>query len=406
MKSFDRLIAAFVLLAAVMFTVVNIIMLTPDSGGRPQNVEISRIVREIEDNGQAPDVSGYETTLGVYEQDSAGADFFISRNDYAIREINGRLYRIEYAVQEDHSEVLYVNVIMGVFTLLTAALLIYIRHSILKPFSRLSDLPYELAKGGLAVPLEESRRRYFGRFLWGLDMLREKLASSKQAELELQREKKTMLMSLSHDIKTPLSAIKLYSAALSKGIYTDPEKQRETAGSISAKADEIEQLVSEIMRSETEDIMHLEVNNVDFYLSDVIERIAVYYRDKLTDDVFTVGEYGNCILYGDADRLAEVLQNIIENAVKYGDGHYIHITFSDEEDCRLITITNTGCTLPDKELPHIFDSFWRGSNTGSQQGSGLGLYICRRLMELMGGSIYAEISSGCMNITAVCPKQT
>lgn len=82
----------------------------------------------------------------------------------------------------------------------------------------------------------------------------------------------------------------------------------------------------------------------------------------------------------------------------------ISIDFSDEENCRLITVSNSGCTLSESELNHIFDSFWRGSNTGSQKGSGLGLYICRQLMSGMGGDIFAEIADGYMKVTAVCPK--
>ena len=89
------------------------------------------------------------------------------------------------------------------------------------------------------MPLKESKNRFFGKFLWGLDMLREKLEESKQAQYELMREKKTLLLSLSHDIKTPLSAIKLYSKALSNGIYKEYEKQQEVYESINAKADEI-----------------------------------------------------------------------------------------------------------------------------------------------------------------------
>lgn len=85
--------------------------------------------------------------------------------------------------------------------------------------------------------------------------------------------------------------------------------------------------------------------------------------------------YCDCILKGDFARSVEVLQNVIENALKYGDGHAIEIIFSEEDNCQLITVRNSGCTLPETELPHIFDSFWRGSNSEKSQGSGLGLYI-------------------------------
>ena len=114
-----------------------------------------------------------------------------------------------------------------------------------------------------------------------------------------------------------------------------------------------------------------------------------------------VEENDDCILCGDKERAVEVIQNIMENAVKYGDGKRIAIRFSKEENCQLIHISNSGCTLSDSELPHIFDSFWRGSNTGRQSGSGLGLYICRTLMRKMNGDIYAEIKDGDMTVTAV-----
>ena len=97
----------------------------------------------------------------------------------------------------------------------------------------------------------------------------------------------------------------------------------------------------------------------------------------------------------------EVLQNVIENAAKYGDGRSITIDFAREENCLLITVSNTGCTLPDNEVIHIFDSFWRGSNSKGKEGSGLGLYICRKLMQQMDGDIYASVHDDLMSVTIV-----
>ena len=113
------------------------------------------------------------------------------------------------------------------------------------------------------------------------------------------------------------------------------------------------------------------------------------------------GTYPDCLLRGDRDRAAEVLQNLMENAVKYGDGRQIRLTVSEEDGCKLVTVANTGCTLPEAELPHIFESFWRGSNVGSRTGSGLGLFICRQLMRNMGGEVFAEINGDEMWVTAV-----
>lgn len=403
MKRFDRLIVLAAVMITAVFVIINAIPENKDSDVRLHNIEINRVVRVMTDTGNIPDTALYETITGIYPQ-TGDNSFYNSPNEYVIREINGKLYRIEYSEDPSSDSRLSLNVTAAFFAVFVLGLLLWLRQTVIKPFSRISELPYELAKGGLAVPLKENRSRYFGRFIWGLDMLREQLEQSKKSELELQKEKKTMLMSLSHDIKTPLSAIKLSAKALERGLYPETEKQRETAGLIAKNADDVEKLVNEIMHANSEDIIRFDVKNGEFYVSSVIDRIKTYYAEKLSGTEFSVDNCSDCILSGDPDRLAEVLQNIIENAIKYGDGHYIRIGFSDEEDCRLISVTNSGCTLPENELAHIFDSFWRGSNVGTQKGSGLGLSVCRSLMAKMNGDVYAEISGGDMHVTLVCKK--
>ncbi len=405
MKSFNKVIAVALAVIVLAFAAVNLIPRLSKESASVLNVEINRVVREIEESKSIPDTDKYTTISGVYKQ-STNEDFFVSDNEYVIREIDGSLYRIEYAEQGEQSRtMLYVNIALAVFALFVIALLFYIRHNIIKPFDKITDLPYELSKGNLTMPVKESKSRYFGKFIWGLDMLREKLEDSRKAELELKKEKKTMLLSLSHDIKTPLSAIKLYAKALSAGIYKEPQKQQEVYESINTKADEIEKLVAEIMYNETEDIIAFDIKNGEFYLSEVINNIKSYYDDKLENTDFSIAHFSDCIINGDCDRYIEELQNIMENAIKYGDGNHIAISFSDEEDCRIITVKNSGCTLDESELAHIFDSFYRGSNVGSKTGNGLGLYICRQLTRAMGGDVFADIEDGFMCVSVVCKKK-
>lgn len=404
MKSYNKIIALCVSIILLAFLLVNLVPQSKGDETKLHKVEINRVLSEIKTSGEIPSTEGYQHILGIYEQESE--DFYQSDNDYVIRECEGRLYRIEYSkADKGSSGMLYANIALGVLSLFVLSLLFYIRKSIIKPFDEIKALPYELSKGNLTIPLKESKSRHFGKFLWGLDMLREKLEQSKKAELEYKEEKKTMLLSLSHDIKTPLSAIKLYSKALSSGIYKEPEKQHEVYESINEKADEIEKLVAEIMRSETEDILRFEIRKGEFYLSEVIRHVEAYYRDKLENTSFSVSRYKDCLINGDPDRFVEILQNIMENSIKYGDGESISISFSDEEDCRIITVKNSGCTLDEKEVAHIFDSFYRGSNTGSKEGNGLGLYICRQLSRAMGGDVFAEIEDGFMKVSVVCKKK-
>ena len=408
MQRFDKLIAGIIIAMAAVIVALNLIMTKAPEQTQPlYKVELNRIEHELAD-GKKVTAADYPNILGIYEYDGS-EDFWLSGNEYVIRSINGTLYRIEYSdrkVVNNSALPIAVNVCTIGLCLFLIGVLLYIRRNIVKPFTKVSDLPYDLAKGKLAAPVKENKGKYFGKLTWGLDMLREELELARQKDLERAKKEKTLLLSLSHDIKTPLSAVKLYSKALSKGLYPDAGKQREAAESINSKADEIEGYVAEMIGELNSDVLTFEFNNTDFYLSDVIGNISDYYRDKLSvlKTEFTVEEYSNCLLSGDPDRLEEVLQNIIENAIKYGDGRSISISFSDEENCRLITVSNSGCTLADTELPHIFDSFWRGSNTGSQQGSGLGLYICRQLMNGMNGDIFADTENGFMKVTAVCPK--
>ena len=406
MKAFNRIFLAVIAVIIAVFAAANVILLGDSlDSGRPYLVEVSRLVSEIE-NENIADVSECEFVTAVTEYSE---NFYNSDSDYVIREINGELYRFDYTTDSstDKSEKIFaVNVFLGVMSAAVIAVMLYVRFKILAPFEKLTDIPYELSKGNLTAPVKESKNKFFGRFVWGVDMLRENMEQQKDRELNLQREKKMLLLSLSHDIKTPLSAIKLYSKALSRGLYTDKEKQLEIAENINAKADEIEGYVSEIITASREDFLSLDVNMGEFYLSGLVTNINAYYTEKLslikTD--FTVGEYSNCLISGDLDRSVEVVQNIIENAIKYGDGKEISIDFSEEDGCILVTVKNSGCTLPDTDLPHIFESFWRGTNAESQKGSGLGLYICRQLMHKMNGEVFAQIKDGNMCVTAVFGK--
>ena len=406
MKSYGKLAAVLLTVWLLLWAVSGT---TVWMAGRTRNrqylVDAERIRLSIED-GDLPDAADYPSVTGIFEDDGSLYD---TTNEYVIIDAGGSLYRIEYddtAGSNEERSFSVLNISMGAGLVILAGMLMYLGRYIIKPFNKISELPAELAKGGLNRPLKENKHKYFGKFIWGLDMLRQSLEQAETRRLEQAKAEKTLLLSLSHDIKTPLAAIKLYSSALAKGLYTDKDKQRDTAVSINAKADEIEGYVGEIIKNSTDDFLSFNAEIRDFYLSEVINRLKNYYEEKLAviSVELAIDKYTDCLLSGDPDRLSEVLQNLVENAIKYGDGGYIKVSFDAEEDMRFITVTNSGCTLPESELTHIFDSFWRGSNTGKQPGSGLGLYICRRLMHLMNGDIFAEINGGDMCMTAVCKK--
>ncbi len=419
MKKMNRLLFFIFLLFGIVLCVGNIYLAktTFQEEGRIDRISVNRIEKALQqyekDYGKAPmDLAQLESAAGVTYEGIESISFvsvdatsqelsdFLNTDlrddsDYKMIATERFYYAVEYRVNAgDNQQIIILFNVLAVFAFFCVlAFWFYMRNKVLKPFYQLSEVPFELSKGNLSVPLQENKDKLFGRFIWGMDLLRENLEENRAKELELQREKKMLLLSLSHDIKTPLSAIKLYAKALSRNLYKDEAKKLEIAGNIDEKVDEIEGYISDIVKASNEDFLHFEVENGEFYIKGVLEQIREYYADKmqLNQIAFDMADYRNCLVYGDQDRFVEVMQNIIENAIKYGDGKRIWIEMAREEEEYLIRISNTGCQLEDKELPHIFDSFFRGSNVEKKPGSGLGLYICRELMHLMEGEITASV---------------
>ena len=399
-----------ILIEWLLILFVNVFILGKNQGdaGRLYLVETRRVRKEIEEQAltkneiETMNLEKYKTIVGIREF-VAGED---CRNDYLVEEIDGTLYRIEYVTENNNRMFLYVNIPLFAMMFVTILILWYVHRKILKPFWSMSNLSFELAKGNLSMPVKEEKSKLFGRFLWGMDMLREKLEDNKEKELEFQKERKTLILSLSHDIKTPLSSIELYAKALTADLYDTKEKKDEALQGIARNVKEIKGYVDEIVTASREDFLNLEVNMGEFYLSEVMNLTKTYYMDKLSvqHTEFMIDEIPECLLRGDKNRMVEVLQNVMENAIKYGDGKWIHISVEEEEDCKLIQIENSGCSLKKEELPNLFDSFYRGSNSKGVKGSGLGLYICRTLMRKMDGEIFAGINADAFCVTVVVRK--
>ena len=400
MSKFRKAVVGIIIVEILLIMLSNVLIFA--SLGKDDSlciVEAKQVARRLasEPAGNI-DLNDYETVIRIEPFDGSEVNF-----RYIVAESGGELYRIGYEEKIDYKTVVIVDVCLAVMFVFTVGVVIYIDRKVLKPFSSMTDMTVDLAKGNLTAPVKQEKSRYFGKFIWGMDMLRENLEESKRKELEYQKEKKTLVLSLSHDIKTPLSAIELYTKALKEGIYDSEEKKREALDGILKNTEEIKRYAGEISKISREDFIDLKVVMSEVYLDDVMKKIWVYYQDKLsvlhTD--FVIKEHSNCLLKCDPDRLVEVLQNFMENAVKYGDGKSVTIYFEEEEDCKLICVKNTGMVPDETDMQSIFDSFYRGKNSEGVQGSGLGLYICKHLMQKMDGDVYAEADENGFTAVAV-----
>ena len=200
MKSFIRLLIAVAAVLSAAFMGANLIINNSNEGGsgRPYRVEADRIALKIE-KGEDYSLSDYSTITAVEKQTDA---FKSGNSDYLVKEINGELYRFDYEYNhKSGNTAMLFNICFGVAAAVIFGVLFWIYFVIIRPFNKISGYPAELAKGNLTIPLRQSKGRYFSKFLWGLDLLREKLEKQKADELALQKQNKTMVLSLSHDIK-------------------------------------------------------------------------------------------------------------------------------------------------------------------------------------------------------------
>ncbi|WP_150273903.1 sensor histidine kinase [Paenibacillus tepidiphilus] len=414
MKRFNR-IMLWTLIAGAVLIGVYFLWAWSEPGTRSDKqyrIEINRLMAAVQNgadpSGLKPRELGYSYIQNV-DWIAAGSgsgelaryfagDGVADQEEYTVQpvfdgvKLSGYL-RIRYQVLEQKRTELWIA--GGLLLLALAAIyavLLYIRKAIIRPFHQIEELPYALARGRVPTGMKELKHRYFGRLIWGLDVLRETLEAQKQTNVRLEKERQTLIASLSHELKTPVAAIKLYSSALYGNLYTDDAKRAATARKIEQQAEIIEGQIAELITASSSPLQEISVLSHEFYLSDWQERVLENHRERLElrKIRLDIGPYEDKLLRGDAAKLQEVMDNLLDNAVKYGDGRAIRLSFRVEEYRQLIEVENTGASLSPAELPHIFSSFWRGSNSAGKPGNGLGLYISRQLLRQMDGDLYAE----------------
>lgn len=285
-----------------------------------------------------------------------------------------------------------------------AALGVYIRKAIIRPFAKMKDFASYVAAGDLDRPLEMDKGNMFGAFSESFDIMREELKASRARELFLQKKERELIASLSHDLKTPVTGIKLTSELMA-AIFFQNEGQEITVtedmtgkmNNICKRADEIGVLVGDLFSSTLEDLGEFKVECSDED-SAVIAQIVSGYDDR---GLVRISEIPQVIVHIDKLRLSQVIGNIIFNSYKYA-GTSIDISFRLDESFLEVSISDSGSGVPEDEIELITNKFYRGREHGDKEGSGLGLYIARILMDKMGGELFVRSENG-LCVTLLIP---
>ena len=305
----------------------------------------------------------------------------------------------EYGESRFAGLLIFTELCIAAAFLITLGVCIYISTHILRPFEKLSSYPERLSKNQITEKLPETKNRFFGKFTWGINMLSDRLTSDRRRIGELSREHLTMLTTIAHGIKTPVSNIKLYADAISTGLYQPDgkvnESDAEVASKISKNADEIATIVKELIDKAQGGVVDFEPDFRDFYLSELIDYLKEEYENRL--DVLKIPHTfeltGNAMIKSDKDGICRILSQLMENAIKYGNGEGINVRISKDEEGYFLSVKNKGSIVPNKELPFLFNSFYRGSNSEGVPGSGIGLFECYEITHRLNGDIYARSDS-------------
>ena len=293
----------------------------------------------------------------------------------------------------------HIDVLWGIWTL----------KSIILPFNKLAEYPERLSKGQMTEKLPERRGGFFGRYIWGMNMLSDKLESDRSTIRRLSLERERFITSLIHGIKTPAANIKLLSEAISTGLY-DPEgrineKDAELAGRIEKNADEIEQLVTKVMESTTNEIFDYDPQKEPFYRSRLEKFIRDEYTTRLnmTRTPLDIVSEGDLMINSDYDGICRIIRQVMDNAIKSGDGTGINVKMEKTAEGHFVTISNNGEPLPETELPFVWGSMWRGSNAQNIKGSGVGLYESRLIARKLGGDLLMRAGDHSTEVTLFLP---
>ncbi len=272
----------------------------------------------------------------------------------------------------------------------------YIRKRIVLPFAKMKAFASYVAAGDLDRPLEMDQGNLFGAFSESFDIMREELKASRARELYLQKKERELIASLSHDLKTPVTGIKL-TAELMAAVFAQNEGQEITVtedmiakmNNIYKRADEIALLVGDLFSSTLEDLGEFKVKCADENAA-VIAQIVSEYDDR---GLVRISEIPQVIVHMDKLRLSQVIGNILANSYKYA-GTPIDISFRLDESFLEMSISDSGPGVPEDEIALITNKFYRGKEHGGREGSGLGLYIAKILMDKMGGELSVRSENG------------
>ncbi len=291
----------------------------------------------------------------------------------------------------------------GISVLYAVLVFFYVWFRILRPFGKLEAFAGRVAEGNLDVPLTYERTNFFGAFTWAFDHMREEINLARKNEAAAVNENKTIIATLSHDIKTPIASIRAYAEGLEAGLESGYEQRERYVSVIIRKCDEVTRLTNDLMLHSLSELERLTVQRQPLEMDQALEKILEDLEDV---HVHLMKPFVKGRVFADEKRLAQVLENLLNNAAKYAPDTEISVSTKTVEEHYEISVRDHGNGILPEDMPFVLDKFYRGKNAGDMPGSGLGLYIVSYLMERMQGGITLENKSEGLEVLIWLPLFT
>lgn len=346
------------------------------------------------------------TTLSRNSTDILSKDSFDVQEAEVIRDdkVVGTLVFIpEIDLQEAITFLIYLPFIMIVVFLLTIIAMIVLlskilTDGILKPLKELNYAAEMISSGDLDYEMKYVKDDEIGKFCSEFDVMRMRLKEALELQARMEQNRKQLIASITHDLKTPLTSIKGYVEVLEDGIIQDPETINNYLRIIGTKTNQLNHLIDDLFTFSKMELGEFQVVPEHMSCIKLFDSIlSQKHLDFQDTDIQFLYECPNsdCILNVDEFRIHQVVENLISNAKKFTKS-YIKFYGRIHRDYFEFYVEDDGIGIPQNELPMIFDHFYKvdKSRTYSSKGTGLGLAICKQIIEAHGGSISVRSEEG------------
>ena len=321
---------------------------------------------------------------------------------------DGTVYDISITDSADSQGRVHVmakDLFISAFVILISVALVvglWVYRSIAVPLVKLKKATQNIKEGNLDFVLDVEGNDEFSELCQDFEEMRRRLKESTEEKNLIEKENKELISNISHDLKTPITAVKGYVEGIMDGVADTPEKMDRYVRTIYNKTNEMDHLINELTFYSKIDTNRIPYTfsklNVEDYFADCAEEVGLELETRGIELVYANYVEKDVMVIADGEQIRRVIHNIIGNAIKYMDKPkgIIQIRIKDVGDFIQIEIEDNGKGIGPKDLPYIFDRFYRTdvSRNSSKGGSGIGLSIVKKILEDHGGKVWATSRLG------------